>query len=296
MARLEKELGFNIFDRSKQPLGLTPQGRVYIESIEEIIESENNMRRKIRELSDMSYGSLTIGGQSYTSYYLMSEVCGEFYKKYPKVNVRLDIGNVGESDVLWEKLKNNELDILFSYKTHSNYMCEAIYDERMVIAMHKNTSFPESLKQYALTWQEIVSGDYDKTKEVEDMSVFKDVQFLQFSKGSVTTRKMDELLGDYKMSPYKIVNVRHGGMHYNLMCAGIGALMTTDYHVSKAPNNSENILFFVPKSLKSYRTTYLLRNYSSDGNPIIDNFVKVAKEVLKPPLKVGSSLNALDSK
>ena len=279
VARLEKELGFHIFDRSKQPLGLTPQGRVYIELIEEIIESENNMRRKIRELSDMSYGNLTIGGQSYTAYYLMSEICGEFHKEYPKVSVKLDIGNVGESDVLWERLKNNELDLLFSYKTHDNYICESIFTERMVIAMHRSMPYAKGLEPFALTWDEVAFGKYDKSKEIEDMTIFKDVEFLEFGKGSVTTRKMDELVGNYKLSPYKIENVRHSGMHYNLMCTGVGAVMTTDFHISKNKYQAENLLFFIPKSQKSYRTTYVLRNHSTEGDPIIDNFVKVTKEV-----------------
>ena len=32
VSRLEKELGFRIFDRATMPLTLTPQGRIYIEA------------------------------------------------------------------------------------------------------------------------------------------------------------------------------------------------------------------------------------------------------------------------
>lgn len=279
VARLEKELSFHIFDRSKQPLELTRQGRVYIESIEEIIESENNMRRRIRELSDMSYGNLVIGGQSYTSYFIMAEICGAFYKEYPNIGVKIDIGNKGEDDVLWDRLKDYEIDLLFSYKTHSNYIVEPIFIERMVVAIHKSVAINEELKKFALGWNEVVGRKYDKEKEIKDPSIFKDVEFLEFGKGSITTRKMDELIGDYKTSPYNIVNVRHSGMHYNLMCAGVGAVMTTDFHISKSAYEAENINFFVFQGKNSYRTTYLLRNHSTEGNPIIDNFVKVAKEV-----------------
>jgi DNA-binding transcriptional LysR family regulator len=40
ISRLEAELGFRIFDRTTIPCSLTPEGRIYIESIEEIHESE----------------------------------------------------------------------------------------------------------------------------------------------------------------------------------------------------------------------------------------------------------------
>ena len=62
--RLENKLGFDIFDRTTVPVSLTVQGQIYIQSLNEILESEGNMRRKIRELSDMSYKTLTIGGGS----------------------------------------------------------------------------------------------------------------------------------------------------------------------------------------------------------------------------------------
>ena len=52
ISRLEKELGFRIFDRTTVPCSLTPQGKIYIESIEEIIEVENNMHKKIKDFSD----------------------------------------------------------------------------------------------------------------------------------------------------------------------------------------------------------------------------------------------------
>ena len=76
------------------------------------MESENNMRKKIRELSDIDNGSIIVGGSSYASYLIMSKICSEFYKKNPNVTVTLDIGNVGSSQVLWEKIDNNEIKII----------------------------------------------------------------------------------------------------------------------------------------------------------------------------------------
>ena len=75
ISRLEKALGFCIFDSSSLPLTLKAEGRIYIESIEEIAESEKNMRKRIRELSDTDRGSIIIGGPSYASYLIMSVFC-----------------------------------------------------------------------------------------------------------------------------------------------------------------------------------------------------------------------------
>ena len=280
ISRLEKELGFYIFDRSSIPLSLTAEGRIYIESIEEIIESENNMHRRIRELSDIDHGSIIVGGSSYASYLVMSEICGKFYKKNPKITVTLDIGNTGSSQVLWEKLDNNEIDILITYtKQHGRCVTEPLLEERMVIAMHKKMQGAKKLQHLAMTRKEFLTKDYSPDREIEDMSIFRDIEFLDFSRKSDVGQRMARLLGDYKTSHYKIENAKHSEMHYNLMYAGIGAVVTTTLAVQQKLHENDDILFFVPKSEDSYRKIFLAYNPSSKSNPLIKSFIKIAKDI-----------------
>lgn len=280
IARLEKEVGFNIFDRSTIPLSLTAEGRIYIESIEEIAETEKNMRRKIRELSDIDHGSIIVGGSSYASYLIMSEICSEFYKKNPKVKVTLDIGNIGSSQVLFEKIDRNEIDILITYANqYGRCISEPFLEERLVIAMHKNMKGAEKLKHLAITRSEVLSKNYSPQREIEDMSVFRDIEFLDFSHKSDIGQRMSRMLGDYKTSHYKIENARHSEMHYNLMQVGIGAVFTTTLGVKQKLYENEDILFFVPKSKDSYRKIYLTYNPSSKNNPLIKKFIEVAKGI-----------------
>lgn len=280
ISRLEKELGFNIFDRSSIPLSLTAEGRIYIESIEEIAESENNMRKRIRELSDIDHGSIIVGGSSYASYLIMSEICGEYYKKNPKIKLTLDIGNIGSSQVLLEKLYNNEIDILITYsKQHARCVTEPLLEERLVIAMHKKMQGAKELQHLAMTREEFLTKNYSPDREIDDMSIFRNIEFLDFSPKSDIGKRMASLLGDYKTSHYKIQNARHSEMHYNLMRAGIGAVVTSTLGVEQKLYKDEDILFFVPKSEDSYRKIFLVYNSSSKNNPLIKNFIKVAKEI-----------------
>lgn len=278
ISKLEKEMGFRIFDRTQVPLTLTPQGRIYIRALEEIMESENNMRQRLRELSDMSYGSLTIGGSSFASYFLMSEICGAFHKKYPQIKVNLDIGNVGSADVLWSKLRNDEIDLLVTYvDDHTKYISEPIFKERLVIAMHKEMRGARELSHLALTREEILSGQYSTEREIGDLSVFNHIEFIKYPDRSDAARRMTNMLGDFKTASCEIKNARHSEMHYNLMCAGIGAVVTTDSAILQKQHNAENILFFLPKSKDSYRSIYIVRQHRTDDNPIVQNFIKTAK-------------------
>lgn len=280
IARLEKELRFKIFDRSSIPLSLTAEGRIYIESIEEIEKCESNMRKRIRALSDIDHGSIIVGGSSYASYLIMSEICSEFYKKNPKINVTLDIGNIGSSQVLHEKIDNNEIDILITYaKQCGRCVTVPLLEERLVIAMHKNMPGAKKLRHLALTRKEVLEKSYSPHREIDDMTIFHDIEFLDFSPKSDVGQRMTKLLGDYKTSHYKIENARHSEMHYNLMHAGIGAVVTTSLAVRQKLHEDDSILFFVPKSEESYRKIYLAYNPSSKNNPLIRSFIETAGNV-----------------
>lgn len=280
ISRLEGDLGFRIFDRSTLPCSLTPEGRIYMESIEEIIESEANMLKRIKEISDPDNGSVRVGGSSFASYLILSEICKEFYKQYPKINVTLDIGNIGNADFLFDKLDNKDIDILVTYYSnpHSDYIAEDVFEERLVIAIHKTLLREEKLRSLALTRDEILTKSYSPDREIEDTSIFKNVEFLDFPRNSNTQQRMTKILGSYKSSNYTIQNARHSEMQYNLMSAGIGAALISSLAIAQKPYD-ENILFFMPKSEDSYRKIYLTYNASSKSNPRIKSFINAAKSL-----------------
>ena len=93
---------------------------------------------------------------------------------------------------------------------------------------------------------------------------------------------MAKILGNYKASHYKIENARHSEMHYNLMYAGIGAVLTTTLAIAQKPYD-EDVLFFMPKSEESYRKIYLVYHPSAKNSPLIKSFIRVAKSINLPP-------------
>lgn len=280
ISRFEKDMGIKIFDRTKQPISLTPQGVIYIDAVEEIMSVESIMERRFRALSDMSYGALSIGGSSFASYTLMSAVCAAFYQKYPKIKVTLDIGNVGKRNFLGESLQKDEIDLIITYVNNNDrYIYEPLIEERLIISMHKDAPWAEKLKSYAFTHEELVSGNYDRSKEIEDLSIFKDVEFISYENNSLIERITTQMLGNYKVTPYTIKNARHSEMHYNLMRAGIGAVVITCLPIINSQHVDKDILYFVPNIMEARRTIYIARTHATDANPIIKNFIHTAKEV-----------------
>lgn len=280
IARYEKEIGIKIFDRTKQPISLTAEGLIYIESIEEIMSIENNIEKRIRQLSDMNYDSLTIGASNFTSFNVMSAICAEFYKKYPKIKVTLDLGTYGKVDFWTMRLKRGELDLCITHKNDDQrFIYEPLVKEKLVIAMRKDAPWIESLLPYAITHSELVSGTYDKSKEIEDFSIFRDVNFIPFNTSTNSEYTMKHMFGDYRKVPYRITNAMQGEMHYEFMRSGIGAILIPVLPIICSKDINEDILYFVPKGEMHSRTIYFARTNLTDENPIVQNFIRTAKEV-----------------
>ena len=282
VARLEKDLGFQIFDRSTVPLSLTPEGRIYMDSLEEILESERTMKHRLRDLSEMNYGNLSVGGSVYAAYHLLPFICRRFYHLYPNIRVNLDLGNVGSFSNLLDKLRKRELDLIIAYDgDHGDKDLESIpiLEERLLIAVHRSVQGAEELAPYALTKEQVLRREYPKEKEMEDLSMFRDIPFLSFEKGSNTQKRMDALLSDHLLSPYTIYNARNSTVHYNMMRLGLGAILAMDCFAVDANDPEDDILYFVPKSQNSHRTLYLIGLKGSGENRVIKRFSEVALDV-----------------
>ena len=278
ISRFEKEMGIKIFDRSQKPLSLTPHGIIYIETLEEIINADNTMQRRCRELSDMSYGTISVGGSSSAAYTLMSKITAAFNKKYPKIKVLLNLGNVGKADVLSESLTKSSLDLMVTFKqTNNKFIYELITEDTLIIAMHKELVKNKALLPYAVSFEEL---KYNKIKnKISDFSLFSDVSFIPYEHHSAITKLMNELYGSYKTAPCIIKNARPAEMHHVLMREGIGAVLMSDLSTIHSYNTDENIVYFVPESKDFKRKIYLARTPLSDNNPIIMNYINTAKEL-----------------
>ena len=285
VARKEAELGFRIFDRSSKPITLTPQGHIYLDMLEEIDTSEKNMLARVQSLTDGTSSSLAVGGGSSASYYLIPVVCGAFYRRYPHVFVTVDLGNFGAMATLterlshFEKLDRAEIDLVFSYEYDSDrYVGHEICRERLVVAMHRNL-VTEELMPYALTLNELLSDSIPKEKEIPHKNLLQDIPFLEFGKTGNTGRHMHELLGDYRTSSHKISYARHSMVHFNMMCAGVGAILTSDCVASLFNANTKSILYFAFDKSVSERSIYAVTKKNSVQALPVRHFIDLAKEI-----------------
>ena len=280
ISRHEKKLGFKIFDRSVIPLKLTPEGKIYIEHLAEKEKSENLMRLRIKMLSDASYGAISVGAYSYSATELLSIICGKFNEEYPNIKVRLDMGSIGGLENLREKMRIHALDVMLNYSYDvSECVGVPILTENMIVAMHKDMIGASEIAHLAIPKEKILSGEIEEKDYVEDLSVFENINFFQYSNFSNTRQKMDRIFGSYKTAGYTVENARQVNMHNKLMCQKIGAVMTTDFHITTNDFNNSDILYFLPKSEHSQRTLYIITPKSTVVSPSVKSFLELSLEV-----------------
>ena len=284
VSKHEHELGFRIFDRTTVPLSLTPQGKIYIESLEEIMVIENDVRRRLKEMEGETYGTLAVGGSSSVSHRLLSLICGEFHKQYPNIRIRLDMGGGNRAgDNLLEKLSKHTLDVVISNSSgNSQLVAEYICDYEFWIVMHKDTPGAKEIAKYSLSRERVLSSEKPTDDERVDVSIFSEIPFLSYSRKSTTAQQMKELLGDFKTAPFEIINTKNSDMHYQLMRHGVGAVMISEVVAKNEANASDELLYFLPRAPHIKRSIYLLRNADAPENPIADKFIEVAKQTFAP--------------
>lgn len=284
VSKHEHELGFRIFDRTTVPLSLTPQGKIYIESLEEIMVIENDVSRRIKEMAGATYGTIAIGGSSSASHRILSVICGEFHKKYPNIRIRLDMGGGNSAgDNLLEKLSKHTLDVVMSYFSgNPQFVAEYICDDRFWIVMHKDAPGAKEIAKYSLSRDRVLSSEKLTDDERVDVSIFSGIPFVAYRRKSMTTQQMREILGDFKTAPFEIVNTKNADMHYHLMRHGVGAVMIPEIMAKNEAHASDELLYFLPRSPYIKRSIYLLRNADAPENPIADKFIEVAKQTFAP--------------
>jgi DNA-binding transcriptional LysR family regulator len=89
VARLEKELGVELFDRSKRQIALTPAGRVFLDHAREVMHTAHRARTAVDVFRDQLTGTVTVGTLMSWGTLNLPAALEEFRRSNPLVTVQL---------------------------------------------------------------------------------------------------------------------------------------------------------------------------------------------------------------
>ncbi len=111
--RLETRLGFDLFDRSTRPLGLTDAGQAFLIRAEQIIEQTKKAIELAQETQAGKYGRLDVGINTSIANSKLPSIIRDFREQFPNVNLVLH--ELASYDQI-EQLRNHQIDIGFFHK------------------------------------------------------------------------------------------------------------------------------------------------------------------------------------
>jgi DNA-binding transcriptional LysR family regulator len=140
--QLEVRLGVKLIDRSKRPLVLTPQGRMYYEGCKELVDRYLELEQRVRGLDDEATVVGTVGVAAIYSVGLnhMSQYVKTFQDRHPGASVRLEY--LHPSRVL-ERVTSGEVELgLLSFPRKWPELNVINWrEESMVLAVHPSHRF-----------------------------------------------------------------------------------------------------------------------------------------------------------
>lgn len=134
---MEKTLGVQLFNRSGRHLQLTDGGRRLFAYAEKIMKLNQEAKKELLELKDLTSGTLTIGAGSTIANYLLAGVLAVYRRRHPGIRIIVSVGNSekieqavlrGQVDlgligsgtqnpaIFQEKFADDELFLVVSYK------------------------------------------------------------------------------------------------------------------------------------------------------------------------------------
>lgn len=87
--KLERGLGQRLFDRLGRRAALTDAGRLLLERAQAILETVDDVERRLREPDDQQGGRLSVGAIPTIAPYLLPLALPAFLKKYPQVELTI---------------------------------------------------------------------------------------------------------------------------------------------------------------------------------------------------------------
>lgn len=276
--KLEKNLGFTIFDRSSAPVSLTREGNIYIEYLEEMLEQEKNMYKRITSISNPMDEKIAVGNAFFVSRSLLPEACRKFHKAFPNVEVKLNMGESAFYSDLLGLLDTETLHMVIGFSfDEKKYTGIPLLQERYVICIKNDYPGVDALKPYAHTYHEIVSGKTSPKKVISDYSLFKNIEFLKINSTGIIWQDMANFLMHCPISPCNVSNCRNIDVIYDMMLHGLGAAITTDTVISYH-QATDDVLYFIVNTPKPTRQSYIIHKKNLTLSESMKSFIQALQD------------------
>ena len=239
--KAEQEIGTLIFDRSTNPISLTPAGKYYIRQAEKIIRIQEEMEAYFRLAAENNASTLKVGGSAFFLTYVFPPIINSFCHQCFHVNAAyFELRNTE----LVSKLLDRSIDFFIEVDDLQNDQIESIVlqQENLLFAVPASWPINDKLIDYRLTAEDVhdkrhLCGDIPAV----DPAVFADEQFVLLREGNDSYRRAISICRNAGFTPKVAMTADQVLTSYYLASEGHGVALVRD-----------SILFYVDVTEKLY--------------------------------------------
>lgn len=289
--KLEKELGYSIFNRSPS-ISLTKEGEAYIDYLNELVELEHKLNRYIQSLHNTATKVLSIGWAGSSASPAVPKLCKEFNLKFPDVDIKIDMGGYGNYRTLFDKLDSGTLDFVVTANLNSpKYDTVTLWKEKYFLVIRKDYPNIEPLRKHSLSHDEISSGIYSEEKELSDWSLFKKINIFKPGPSRKGWKIFADFFSEASYKKFTIHNFLNLDMHCSLMEEGLGAAMLSQSTIIEKGYNSQDFYCFAIAAEDNLREVVLAYKKDSSLSKYAKEFIEISKKRFPAEKTIGELLS-----
>lgn len=257
--RVERNLGFAVFDRGSVPLTVTPEGEAVIEYFRRLQEVRGEMEQCCEHLRRQRKCDLTVVAPSFFCTYVLPPIVSAFQAENPDYEIKLMEAN--DSD-LREFLKAGIADLGISVDGDipaGLEFCE-LKKETVVLAVPADYQVNRGLESCALGREELESGRL-QSLEVPGVSMerFSEERFLLLKRGNDMHQRGLKICRDAGFTPRIVMELDQLLTAYYLAEAGEGVAFIRA-SIPHYTGFSDRLCFYKIDHPETVRSIYVLRN------------------------------------
>lgn len=268
VARVEKRLGVQLFDRSKSPLVPTYAGEVYLRYAEQILASGELMEHELRDIAQNKKGRLRIGIPYERAAYMLPRITPRFREEHP--HVQLEITDASGTRLM-ELLERGRIDfaIMPTYTTHPGMDSQLICEEELLLSAVPELIGPDDL----------LEGKAD----VVDVARLADKPFVLQKEGKAIRAAVDLILGAYHIKPLAAQIISGNMAAYGMSCAGMGLAIIPEMTVWLAGRNPAAALYHLGGKVPvTWEIRAVYRKIAYMGE-VEQRFIQITRELFERP-------------
>lgn len=267
LLKLEKEMGSQLFYRSRTNWKLTEIGEIYIQNAEKILNIKKETYNQINDLLEKHKGNLRIGLTPERGISMFASVYPKFYELFPNVSVEPVEINVKMQEKM---IENGQLDIGFmtlskEQRTGNNTYIP-ILEENILMAVPAIHPIAKLFKE--------------KSIQKADLKLFKNEVFVLLSKNTTMREIIDPLFEKAGFTPNVLFETKSSRTLFKMASSHLACTFISETYAEE----DDRITYFSLSETPSWELCAVYRKgaYLSKA---AKSFIKLAEDYWKNKIK-----------